>query len=245
MSSITRDGAGDGPEHEFERVLIASARSDELPTAQAEEAWTRLAAAMAGLPNVSGGTPFGGARGAEVATAHGAATKWLLLGALGGGVVTAALMGWGERHRPQAIVAAPSVVAPAEPPRSGPVGPFGPIAKRGVRSEPAFSRAGSARRPTAKDDEPGRVAERSTLAAEVAALDAARMAGDADETLRLVDRYQYDFPAGELAADAEVVAMEALAAKGDRREVTLRVARFLARYPNDPHAAEVRRLGGQ
>jgi hypothetical protein len=87
--------------------------------------------------------------------------------------------------------------------------------------------------------------EGSTLAAEVAALDAARKAGSADETLRLVDRYQYDFPAGELTADAEVVAMEALSAKGERDELALRAARFLARYPNDPHAAEVRRLGGR
>jgi hypothetical protein len=64
-------------------------------------------------------------------------------------------------------------------------------------------------------------------------------------TLRLIDEYQYDFPAGELAADAEVVAIEALATKGDQEEVARRAARFLARYPNDPHGAEVKRLGGR
>ena len=85
----------------------------------------------------------------------------------------------------------------------------------------------------------------STLAAEVAALDAARKAaagGDPDATLSLLDRYRYDFPDGELAADAEVVAIEAFAAKGDRAAVAQRVARFLALHPNDPHAAAVRRL---
>jgi len=254
MSSITRDGVGEGSDHEFERILIASARSDELPHARAEEAWTRLAATLAALPNGSSRPPLERARGGDPVAAsavHGAATKWLLLGALGGGVVTAALMGWGERHRdgrsaPEVTVDAPVVVAPTEPPRHGAVEPSGPTTKRDVRSgTPASPRPGSARRLTATDGEPRRIVERSTLAAEVAALDAARKAGSADETLRLVDRYQYDFPAGELTVDAEVVAMEALAAKGERDELTRRAARFLARYPNDPHAAEVRRLGGR
>jgi hypothetical protein len=102
MSSITRDGVGEGSDREFERVLVASARSDELPHARAEEAWTRLAATLGGLPNLSGRTSLASARGAApvaASTAYGAATKWLLVGALGGGVVTAAMMGWGDRHR--------------------------------------------------------------------------------------------------------------------------------------------------
>jgi hypothetical protein len=85
----------------------------------------------------------------------------------------------------------------------------------------------------------------STLAAEVAALDAARAAaaaGRPDETLRLVGQYRYDFPDGELRADAEVVAIRALAGKGERAEAARLAARFLARYPDDPHAAEIRRL---
>jgi outer membrane protein assembly factor BamD (BamD/ComL family) len=97
-------------------------------------------------------------------------------------------------------------------------------------------------------DDPGSGAGSSTLAAEVAALDAARTAaaaGELDRTLRLLDRYHYEFPAGELAADADVVAIEARAAQGDHAEVARLAARFLARYPNDPHAAEVRRLGGR
>jgi hypothetical protein len=265
MSSSSRDGDG----AEFERALIESARADELPDVRTEEAWARLAAAVAALPDVSGPGSVERARGAEAVAAwgaHGVATRWLLLGALGGGVVTASLMGWGQLHRDgrsasEAVLAAPSVVAPAETPRrdaaerSGATSgaSLGATTSRGVRPGTPTPRAGSARRSAVANDEPRRAlgrsaergTERGTLAAEVAALDAARKAGSADETLRLIDRYQYDFPEGELAADAEVVALEALAAKDDRDEVARRAVRFLARYPNDPHAAEVRLLGGR
>ena len=48
--------------------------------------------------------------------------------------------------------------------------------------------------------------------------------------------------AGELAPEAEVVALEALAGRGERAALEARAARFLARYPADPHAARVRAL---
>ncbi|HWZ89226.1 MAG TPA: hypothetical protein VNW92_10260, partial [Polyangiaceae bacterium] len=85
----------------------------------------------------------------------------------------------------------------------------------------------------------------STLGAQVALLDASRTAiaaGAFGEALRLTEQYQRDFPAGELTPDAEVVALEALAARGDRDELAVRAARFLARYPADPHAARVKAL---
>jgi hypothetical protein len=85
-------------------------------------------------------------------------------------------------------------------------------------------------------------ARRSTLAAEVSLLDTARAASFADayrDALRLVDDYHRQFPAGELAADAEVVAIDALAAEHSALAVE-RAKRFLEHYPNDPHAAHVK-----
>ena len=62
------------------------------------------------------------------------------------------------------------------------------------------------------------------------------------EALRLADRYRVDFPDGELSPEAEVVAIEALVAEHARQAASARAARFLARYPGDPHAARVKWL---
>jgi hypothetical protein len=88
----------------------------------------------------------------------------------------------------------------------------------------------------------------STLDAEVAALDAVRTAIAAaafQRALRLIEQYRQDFPAGELARDADVFEIETLTAQGERGEATRQAERFLARYPNDPHLARVRGLVGQ
>jgi outer membrane protein assembly factor BamD (BamD/ComL family) len=70
----------------------------------------------------------------------------------------------------------------------------------------------------------------------------ASRAGSYDDALRLVEQYGRRFPAGELAVDAAVIALDALAGKHDDARVAEEAARFLARYPNDPHAAHVRSL---
>jgi outer membrane protein assembly factor BamD (BamD/ComL family) len=100
---------------------------------------------------------------------------------------------------------------------------------------------------TAENETPAHavVEPSSTLAAEVARIDAARSAsanGKHDEAIRLIERFHRDFPEGALAPDADVVALEAAAAKHDRAEVERRAARFLSQYPGDPHAARVQGL---
>jgi len=240
---------------EFERALLEAGRADELPHADTPRAWARFAAesavTMAALPARLGAAPIARAAAAARA-ARGGAAKWLVAGVLGGSVVTAGLMEW--RHpgapalAPAAVVSSPPAARQGEPPppvdRARIAAPelkeTDAIAPLGSTAPGTRARAAARRREAGAADLP------STLGAEVAALDAAReaaAAGDPDEALRLVDRYRYDFPAGELAADAEVVAIEALVAKGDHAEATRRAERFLARAPHDPHAAEVRRLG--
>ena len=80
----------------------------------------------------------------------------------------------------------------------------------------------------------------------MAALDAARTAlavGANASALRQIEHYHRDFPAGELAADADVVAIEALAAEGDAVATKRAARRFLEQYPHDPHVARIRELG--
>jgi hypothetical protein len=248
MSSSDHDGTA--TDVAFERALIDSARGDDLPHAGVEPAWARLASQLAvvsaALPVGRGaGAPSAGALLQSPTVARGAAAKWFLVGALGGTLVTAGLVEW--RHpRAAAPLAAERTAAPAleaqlvrEPTAvriAGPEIDEGPA----QRPRPAPTRSGPRPRRQLAAIAP------STLAAEVAALDAVRRAsaaGRQDEALRLLDRFQYDFPEGELAADAEVVAINALAAKGDAADATQRAQRFLARFPNDPHAADMRRIG--
>jgi hypothetical protein len=85
----------------------------------------------------------------------------------------------------------------------------------------------------------------SRLREEVSWLDAARIAGATgvtDSALRSIDEYHARFPHGELAADAEVIALDVLSEQSDRARLLVRAARFLARYPNDPHTEHVRAL---
>ena len=236
----------------FERRLLESARKDARPH-DVQSAWARFAGVLGQVVPDPGGGRVGDSKAkvgapATVAaiagsrTTWGTAMKWLLLGAIGGGGLTAGLL---NGRRDGKVESSPSAVgralappgqaiAPTRPPGLVASDPGGPSAARDSRHEPRS-------RPRATT--PRGVS--STLAAEVSRIDTARIAsssGDYDEALRLVERYHRDFPEGALAPDADVVALEAAAAKRDRAEIARRTALFLSRYPGDPHAARVRWL---
>lgn len=245
----------------FERLLLDSASEDEPNRRAIRAAFERFSA-------LSAGTAVLGAAAASGPTAlHGKwiAAKWLLIGALGGSTVTAV---WMHRH-PAGPASSPSRGGATEVPLSTPKENPAPAALT-APLVPRMEGAGHAteapktghprsgkpdpRRALEKPPlDPGRAAlqaaqagRSSTLSAEVSLVDAARTAigmGSYGEALRLVDEYHRDFPAGELEADAEVVAIDALAGRGEQSAVRERAARFLSRYPNDPHAARVRLVG--
>jgi TolA-binding protein len=170
----------------------------------------------------------------------------MLLGGIGGGIATALWLG--------AFATPLSVPAPAEPAHSDGVEALAPVSAPPPPSsappaaavptppEPAL-RAKAATRHGAEVK--ARAPERSSLAAEVAAIDRARTlfrAGRHADALDAVSQYQREFPRGVLARDADVVAIDALAGLHDHSELEQRARRFLERYPQDPHAARVRSL---
>jgi hypothetical protein len=251
-------------DQEFERALLSSAQADDPPAETRAEvtahAWSRFSAhaavigdALRGEVRSEGAAGTGEhARSAAVRRmARPMATvvrwRWLLVGALGGGVVTGALF----VLRPPMKVLPQEVGAGEQPPPvpgraptltvTVPVSPAPRIAERPAVRREARRRAQIGRasaEPTVAEAAP------STLAAEVAALDAARAAAAAgrfQEAVRLIGRYHYDYPMGELAADAEVIAIEALEADHDRPEMTRRAWRFVQQHPDDPHAARIKR----
>ena len=223
----------------FEHRLLESARGDAQPR-DADEAWARFAGGLATvLPNPGGAPGRLPARVAEAGarTAWASAAKWILVGAIAGSGLTGALL-MGRRPRP---ASAPRSNGPCRPPRRS--------TRRWVRREPALERPAGSEAPRAAKHRLAhaaapahRTATPSTLAEQVSRLDTARVAitsGDYDEAMRLIERYHDDFPDGALAPDADVVGLDAAAAKDDRAEVARRARNFLARYPNDPHAARV------
>jgi hypothetical protein len=241
---------------QFERMLFDSARRDE-PAADVEAFWARLNTTINAVSQLSaasasagGGLAFGGRLYRAVAA------KWLILGVIAGSAVTALTLTGVRWHR--APVSRQQIVAPrnaaismpdstaepvqhAAPPLADPPSPSGASARAPVRRTASGRASGRSNRPNVV----ARSQPDSALGAQVALLDAAQTAvaaGMSGEALRLADQYRADYPNGELAPEAEVVAIEALAARADRAALAARAARFLARYPSDPHAARVQWL---
>ena len=67
-------------------------------------------------------------------------------------------------------------------------------------------------------------------------------AGDAARALRILDECRRLFPAGVLQQERERLAIEALIKDGRAAEASARAAAFLRKYPDSPHAGEIRAL---
>lgn len=263
MTPIDREMGEPGDAQRFERLLLESARADELPS-DVNAAWLRFGAALGGAAAASAPLLHTSAGHAGAAawqrTARAAAAKWLVLGALAGSALTALGMSRGRAREggapapvssaSLALRGAPAVSAALPPAQPGAAEP-NPVARDLARETPRGQVQGRGHEALARASSAPRVssapvsAPSSTLGAQVELLDAARTAisaGAFGEALGLTAQYQRDFPAGELTPDAEVVALEALAGRGERAALEARAARFLARYPTDPHAARVRAL---
>ena len=251
-SDSQRDRSSD---ERFERLLIDSARSDELPR-NVDAAWNKFGAALNGVSLLGAGA------GGELAVQRAQrwlAAKWLIWGMLSGSALTALSLRaiHDRRAAPSAALSAPTVVPAAK--SSAPAPPTEHEVERGTaalrsplraelhstrpRTAPARGEAAPPPRPGGETAALSRAT--STLSEQVALLDAARSAsasGDFAEALHLADRYRVDFPGGELAPEAEVVAIEALVGRAERQAALARAAHFLARYPGDPHTSRVKWL---
>jgi ribosomal protein S11 len=258
----------DTDDDSFERALLRSARRDAPDAGGRERAWSRFAALTAGLAAAHGGGRHVDDPSVTAAPGRGsgalAAAKWWIIGALTGSALTFGLVG---RHAsvsvptsiepapPRSLVstAVPAPIQTASEPRSSPEPQPSPGIAAPVPSSriPARAHVEKPRQALEARESSGAGAvaaprdDASTLAAEVAALDAAQSAleaGLADEALRILARYRRDFPNGKLVPEAEATDIEALAAKGDRERAVAESNRFLERYPNAPQRARVEQL---
>jgi TolA-binding protein len=234
----------------FERALLASARTDALPTEATEDAWLRFSAAAGAL-----GT------GAGVLAAEGwrfwppsgwrAGFRWLAAGAAAGSAVTALLLGGRAEHAPEraTVKSDPVFVSTPAPPRVPTAAVVPPVPHPAEVSsapeEPTPSMPSARAAPRTASRSRSAPSPAPALAAEIAALDAVRQAmaaRDFERALEATEAYAREFPRGQLAADADALAAQALAAQGERAAARERAQRFLERHPDDPHAARMRRL---
>jgi hypothetical protein len=170
-------------------------------------------------------------------------TKLIAISSLGAAAVAPAGYYVWEQARPTELAevapaaAAPKVRKPTAVARSAPPEPLVE-----VTSEPELPLVEAPSAPPVPRSD-ARAASQSALAAELAALDAARSSlasGDASGALSLLDDYSRTYPRGRLALEAEVLRIDALAKSGQSAAASRRADAFLRRHPNSVLAGRVR-----
>lgn len=247
-------------QEDFERALIDSAVSDEPVPGASQRAWTRFVAAAAAIaatpPPTAGGPSAVARRRSEVVRV---ALRWLAIGAVTGSALTltfvrvrsprSILRPLAGSARPEPSLVIPPALSPPVDSGSGETGAAASAEASGMTVEepPAASRAGSSARidSSLRQTSSSPLPPTESLAAEVAALDSARVAldrGAPDEALAILDRYRRAFPRGKLATEGQVARIEALAAKGDVARASIEASRFLEEHPSAPQRGRVKAL---
>jgi RNA polymerase sigma-70 factor (ECF subfamily) len=186
----------------------------------------------------------GGVAAATSAATFAQVATSILIGALAGLGVAVPASYLAERSTPSAQQRAPvpagSVTARATAPRQP------------LQMEPNASSATSAMTaspvPLAPARSEARALGNDTLAGETRLLELARSrlkAGQAEESLRLLEQYQRAFPAGVLGEEAAASKVVALCALGRRREAERGVTQFRSDFPHSPLHPRVASVCGE
>ncbi len=195
----------------------------------------------------------GGAGLASTSTAF-AGVKMLGAGVLAVGVVVAGAWMMTREDPPAPVHASsPSIIAP--PPVAPSVSDGTPAGESESARTPDVAPRSDAPRIVPKSTPRAPVAPAastssaapSRLAEEARSLEVARRALEghqARSALTALDRYERDFPRGELRPEATALRVEALAASGDESSAQALGRQFLSQYPGHPAVPRVRRAMG-
>jgi len=138
---------------------------------------------------------------------------------------------------PAAVAVAPSPSEDGPPPAEAAPARPAPGTRRPARDQ---LRPRAAAGPSTTAPSPAtRLREETTLIKDARQ---ALRAGDAARALRVLDECRRLFPAGVLQQERERLAIEALIKDGRATEASARAAAFLRKYPDSPHAGEIRAL---
>jgi hypothetical protein len=192
----------------------------------------------------------GGAGLASTSTAF-AGLKMLGAGVLAVGVVASGAWLMTREDPPAPVHAGGSVMAP--PPVAPSVSDVAPAIESArtpdvaPRSDAPRIVPKSAPRAPAAPAASTSSAAPSRLAEEARSLEVARRALEGHQArpaLAALDRYERDFPRGELRPEATALRVEALAASGEESSAQALGRQFLSRYPGHPAVPRVRRAMG-
>jgi hypothetical protein len=229
---------------ELTRNLLRSALDDD-PSPRALQ---RTAAAL-GVAGIATGSAkaAGAAAGAKTGVKLGSmmALKWFGAGATAGLVIAGGVHLSTRRSEPPAhlqpavATVAPAIEAQLETVRATPVLPAS-VPAAAEPQEPARNEpAPSARAP----------AKTATIAAEIAAIDRARVAlrrndpATALATIDELERAGASAPgASALGPEATVIRVEALLARGEKSKAVALARRFIAQNPTSPHVNRMREI---
>jgi hypothetical protein len=225
--------------------LMLSMRDEKPPEGAATRAL--LALGVTGAAVVTTGSALGAASPAGKSLAW-LAAKWLGTGAVvglavGGGATLLSTPGAPRQESPPAITAPIEREAPASAPAPRPA----PAAAEPEPEEEKPAPRASNAKSVATDPVETLVAA-DTLPREIELLDEARAAlrsGAPQRALSSLDRYAKEFPRGRLSTEALVVRIDALVRSGQTVAARSLGERFLASYPNSPHAPRIKQLIGR
>jgi hypothetical protein len=236
MSEPTRLLAS--PESELERALLDAGRSYTAPGSMRTKTLLAL-----GLSAVATSTAPSAAAASSSLTKAALSKVAIAVLVIGGAAVPA----WRYLgHASSAPVPPPkavsAVVDPQAPPKrvEPPSAPLSPVEPAELQPPSPAPSAGATR------TEP-RPASTPPLAAELAALDAARTSlshSDPNGALVALDAYAHNFPRGRLKIEAEVLRIGALAKSGQTDAARKRAEVFLRRHPDSVLAPRVRSYVG-
>lgn len=262
-------GSDASTQQTFERELLASAAGDDLSDERVRAAWSRFAVTLGATATLAGAATHD-ALASGVTSGGRGVVRWVSLGALGGGIVTAAVMtvfgshgapagGVGADAAPVASVGSVAVSSAEAGPVANPLSEGTPKAAAPTQADPFVVEQaagephaeGVAQKPRAtrrahEANARGPAARpdtSSSLAAEIALLDEARRAqstGQSEHALAVLARYQREHPHGELRRESDVLKLETLSGRGDHEEAASLARHFLEAFPDDPHTARVR-----
>jgi hypothetical protein len=231
---------------DLQRSLLMS-WSDERPS---DRARARTLAAL-GLGAAPLALPAAAAATAPKTALVTLVAKWSAIGLVAFGT-TAAAVGYARMDGPEPqassankarAVANANGAAPARPANATPPSAMGPANVKA--SAPANVGTPGRETASAARGHTRAPAPASSLDAQLSSLARAReslAAGRPDTALASLDDYDARYHGGAFAQEAYVLRVQALIAQGDRAGAQRVATRFLAAYPQSPHAARVRSL---
>ena len=239
----------------FEARLLTSERAAPEPSSEAQERalQSALHGMVAGTATAAGAAGKAGAATLAAKLVPGLAWKTLVVGVVlsSAAGTSAVLIARSTRHHALApsapdVAASAAAAVPASPKRRGESKPLAAPSPEPAASESRSDHAERGVRLLAPvNTPPPRSSSEKDLAGEIEGIDGARAAlarHDPNRAIAILGEFDRQYPSASLSREAALLRIEALAERGDRKEAVRRARDLLARSPEGPYQARLRKI---